>query len=227
MGNNNIKTWRRKDWSAFYKELTESDGDQAAGEEVWALWNTPENENKEQFKDKVFFLVDLAAYRESVMIGTNGIFNISYISQPVYSTWTNWYNSIYHWELAQWQIWYEALKDYYGKEEAQKRFQNAWSYADNWVTSMWTASVGYQGGYDCDFINYFRYRGLDVALFGAENLCTLVSVATNLIDATENVSEVVTSVTSGASGLAKFVIPIVLIGGSLSIYFQIKRLNKK
>ena len=219
------KDWRRKQWSEYYKELYQTTTPAQAGTNVWNLWNSSSNKNKEQLNNKNLFLLSLATYRQPVSIG-NIVFNITYSSQPIYSTWANWWDGIYWWELEQWEMWYTALKSHYGSVEAKNRWVNAWSYADNFSWSGYQDAIGVQGGYDCDFINYMRTEGIDTAMFGAENLCTLVNVGTDLIDATENVSSGVQDFTGSVGTIAKILPWVIVIGGSLTIYNQVKNMNK-
>ena len=135
------KDWRRKQWSEYYKELYQTTTPAQAGTNVWNLWNSSSNKNKEQLNNKNLFLLSLATYRQPVSIG-NIVFNITYSSQPIYSTWANWWDGIYWWELEQWEMWYTALKSHYGSVEAKNRWVNAWSYADNFSWSGYQDAIG-------------------------------------------------------------------------------------
>jgi len=219
-------TWKLKQWANLYKEKSIENGFENANNFIWNKWNTKENKYKENFLFPELLILKLATYRDRTTISSNGAFTITADSIPIYATWTNYIYGVYFWDLVQWKFWFIELEIKFGLIEAQKRFHNAWSYSDNYSWGVNQDGMGYVGGYDCDFINFFRTQGLDVALFGAENLCTLVGTGTNLIQATENVSEVVEGVTGGASILASYT-PFILIGGAgLYAYVQIKKVNK-
>lgn len=213
--------WKRKDWARLYKDLYLNNSVQDANDRIWQEWIKPTNKYSKYFSDPVNLIINLASYRKVDQVGQ--IFYITWESQPVYATWDNWFNDVEYWRLPQWKIWYKEIKQHYGKTEAQKMFQNAWSYSDNSSIGINEDGMYYEGGYDCDFINFFRHEGLDVALFGAENLCTLVNTGSNLIDATENVSEAIETTT----GFAANVMPYLLMtAAALTIYSQVKKINK-
>ena len=155
--------WRRKEWSRFYRSLYVNQSLQDANDTIWAEWNKPDNELRKYIQDRENLIINLGSYRDEANV--NQVFNITWESDPVYATWSNWWNDVEYWQLTQWRLWYIALKQKYGKTEAAKRFQNAWSFSDNWSYGINEDSMGYQGGYDCDFINFFRHEGIDVALW--------------------------------------------------------------
>jgi len=214
---------RRKDWGILYKELYKEKGYLDANTEIWDKWNNVRNKNKGNFKNPELFILSIATDSNKNEIGSNGIFTITADSIPVYSTWTNWWNSVYWWELEQWELWFTALINKYGLVHAQQRFINAWTYADNWAKGFVRTAIGWAGCYDCDFINFCRLKGIDIACTGAESVCTLVNVGTNLLDATENVSEGAVNVTSGMVTFTQL-LPVLLIAGTgFYVYNQIKK----
>lgn len=215
--------FRRKDWNYLYKELTAEKGYLDANTEIWEKWNNPLNKNVGEFKNSELFIVNVATYRDENTIRDNGIFTITADSVPVYSTWTNWYNGVYWWELEQWELWFTALINKNGLIEGQNRFINAWTYADNWVKGFYRTGIGWAGCYDCDFINFCRLKGIDVACTGAESVCTLVNVSTNLLDATENVSEGVVNISSGMVTFTQLLPVLVIAGAGFFVYNQIKK----
>ena len=213
--------WRRKEWSRFYRSLYVNQSLQDANDTIWAEWNKPDNELRKYIQDRENLIINLGSYRDEANV--NQVFNITWESDPVYATWSNWWNDVEYWQLTQWRLWYIALKQKYGKTEAAKRFQNAWSFSDNWSYGINEDSMGYQGGYDCDFINFFRHEGIDVALWGAENLCTLVNTGSNLIDATENVSEGIEKTTDFVGNVMPY---LLMTAAAITIYSQIRKINK-
>ena len=110
---------------------------------------------------------------------------------------------------------------HYGKTEARQR----WIYAyQRYYYEMFFDDVANKiptgCSWSCDFINYFRTQGIDVAMIGAETNCSLI----NIINDTVNVVENVTSGVQSSTSLVSSLLPIVtLVGGSLLIYNQLKK----
>lgn len=215
------ENYRRKEWNAVYKELYTEKGYLDANTEIWDLWNNTRNKNVGEFKNPELFLLSVATYRDKGDIGN--AFVITADSIPVYSTWTNWWNNVYWWELEQFELWFTALINKYGVTEGQNRFINGWTYADNWVKGFYRTGIGWAGCFDCDFINFCRLKGIDVACTGAESVCTLVNVGTNLLDATENVSEGVVNLSSGMVTFTQLLPVILIAGAGFFVYNQIKK----
>ena len=227
-GNNNeidYTTWTREEWSGLYKELYNTNSLSDATTIIWSKWNDTKNKKKKYFANAEALIINLATYRISSKIGE--AFIITWESIPIYASWSNWWNNVEYWQLVQWKLWYKQLKIKNGKTLAQAQFQNAWSYSENWgsyaINPVGEDSMGYEGGYDCDFINFFRHEGIDVALWGAENLCTLVNTGSNLVDATENVSEVIESTTNIAAKILPY---LLMTAAAFTIYSQVKKFNK-
>ena len=219
------KNFKRKDWNNLYKTLTEDKGYQIANEDIISLWNNPNNKYKSNFAVPQLLLLSIATYRQRNSIN-NVPFVITADSVPVYATWQNWWDDVYHWELPQWEIWFDKLIDKYGLESGQQKFHNAWSFADNWSQGVWSSGVGWEGCYDCDFVNFCRTRGIDVACWGLDNTCTLVSVGTNLIDATQNVSQGVENISEAGLTITQMLPFFAIAVAGLFTYIQIKKYEK-
>lgn len=199
--------WKRAEWSAYFKDISLNNSFQDSAILLWNAWVNPNNQFTDKFPSRDSLIFSLVTYREPISIADNAIFIIEADSVPIYETWSNEWSGVYSWDCAQWKMWYEKNKIKYGFSAAKDKFINGWTYADNWAW-VWRLTAGQSCGIDCDFINFFRGEGIDVAITGAENLCTLVAVTTNLIDATESVSETV----KNTAALSSYVVPALAIG---------------
>lgn len=179
--------WNRSDWSNFYHYLTENTPNQ--NEILWQLWDVEQNPNRTYFKSVESLIFNLVHYKPNAP--AIGSFTITADSVPIYNTWSNWWNNIAAWECNHWIEWFEKNQIKYGAAATKQKFVNAWSYPDNFSIGLWGDGAGYICGRDCDFINYFRVKGIDVTVWGAQTVCNLVSIPTNLIDATASLSNTV------------------------------------
>jgi hypothetical protein len=213
-GNNNVDYTRdrRIDWYNLYRSLVDNVGFENASQQVWGLWNNENNPLKDHFPSQNAFLFNLLTYRDPSSI--NSPLTIQADDEPIYNTWSNWWNDIEYWGCPQWQIWYDKNALKYGQQIAKEKFVNAWSYSDNWAWTTQTA--GETCGIDCDFVNYFRSKGIDVARFGVQTTCNLVSIPTNLVDATANLTEGIEQTTY----YGKTFLPIALVGAGLYLIYR-------
>lgn len=222
-----FETWKRIEWSTFFRDLYENSSEpENTPVIVWDLWNVESNPHREKFPTIEAFIFNLATYRDKSIIGDSAPFVVTADSTPVYETWTNTWGGQPSWDCEQWQQWYVKLAQKLGAQEARDKWANAWSYVDNWGFK-WRLTAGQWCGIDCDFINYFRLKGIDVANTGAETTCTLVSIPTNLLDATANITEGAVNVTEGivdTTSLLKTLVPLVFVGGVA--LFAYKKINE-
>jgi hypothetical protein len=202
--------WIRKDWALYFRAIYALVDPNDAMNFVWEKWLDHTNPLLlEMFPVRNALILSLVGPSSSApVIGDNAPFIITADSTPIYETTSNLWNGIYSWDCEHWKMWYNKMKDAYGVSTAVDRFVNAWNYADNWG---WTINLtaGQWCGIDCDFINYFRTQGIDVAVTGSSNFCTLVDVTTDLIDATKHTSEGIKKTAS----LASTWLPIAIVGG--------------
>lgn len=198
------KTWSRRDWANFYRTIYENETPQDAARIVWQFWNTNENPNKNQFKNKNELIFNLALYREVAQVGD--VPTITADSEPIYQTWSNWWNDVTTWDCEIWQMWFDLNRLKYGSTMAKNKFVNAWNHPDNFSYTF--SSAGNDCGIDCDFVNYFRTKGIDVSYTGVETICNLVSVPSNLIDATAAATHGAKSTVNTVASLAPYAVVI-------------------
>jgi len=211
----NYRTSKRSDWRNFYKLLTETESVEDGQKILWSNWINANNPNRNKFKTVEALIFNLLTYKSpNAQIGS---FSITADSVPVYNTWSNWWNGIEVWECPQWIEWFEKNNVKYGANSTKYKFVNAWSYADNFSIGVWGDGMGYTCGRDCDFINYFRVKGIDVTVWGAQTVCNLVSIPTNLIDATANLTQTISNTTN----VTKNVLPLA-VGLAIIAFFYNK-----
>ena len=211
----NFETWTRPEWAAYFLALYDANGIGPATQTVWSEWQNSNNEAEYMFPTSDSFAFNLITYTMASNIGII----ITADSIPVYGTMSNWWNSIHYWNCTEWRQWFDLNLQKFGTDQARARFIDAWSHNDN-NSPLGFESMGIMCGYDCDFINYMRTKGLDVANFGAENTCTLVSIPTNLIDAGAAVSEGVKNTANTVSFLAPLAVT-ALVG--IFVYSQYQK----
>lgn len=215
----NFETWTRKEWAQYYKDIYLNSSDpQTAGNQVWVAWNVSGNEIKNAFKTKDALVFALATYRNNESITG---FDINANSQPVYDTWTNvWWNGIPVWECEQWRTYWDALKAAKGQLLARSIFVDAWVHPDNW--SIYGS--GQACGIDCDFINYMRQNGIDIALTGAETVCNLISIPANIVSAGASVSK---GVKSSADILGQMMPILTITAIAVGSYVVVQNVRRK
>jgi hypothetical protein len=211
----NYDEWRRREWSLYFRDVYENELPNDAMNFVWQKWIDSDNIRQGMFPTRNALILSLLRPSEESSINDNAPFVITADSAPIYETTSNWWNGVYSWDCAQWQMWYDKMEVKYGAAQARDKFINAWTYADNWNWT-WNFTAGQTCGIDCDFINYFRTKGIDVAITGASNVCTLVDVTTDLVDATKHTSEGIKNTAS----LASTWLPIAIVGGVVYVIAQ-------
>ena len=210
-----FENWQRPQWSAYLMAKINASDLETASPILWNQWNDSRNPQAAMFPSLNSFIFNLITYQVANNIGEI----ITADSVPVYGTLTNWWNGLQYWNCTQWREWFELNLQVYGTSQARAKFIDAWSHGDN--HSWWSDEpAGILCGYDCDFINYFRSKGLDVARVGAQNTCTLITIPTNLIDATAAVGEGVKNTANTIS----FLLPVTIVTiTGLYIYTQYKK----
>lgn len=215
----NFSKWNRAEWTAFFLAHYNEQGIEQASQTLWNYWNDARNDYSNLFPTLDSFIFNLS----SNAVSSNNTIGeiITANSVPVYGTIANRWNNIHYWTCNEWIQWYTLNLQAFGTAASIARFIDAWNHDDNNSILSWEA-MGILCGYDCDFINYFRSKGLDVANWGAENTCTFVSIPSNLIDATAAVSQGVKNTANTVSFLA----PIVIISlTGLFLYAQYQKVN--
>ena len=213
------RDYKGKDWQQLYAEYKQNNSIADAINLAWQDWSHPENEFFKYYPTIELFLLMLEKNVDSI----NNVFqDIQWNSIPVYGTWNNYwwyYDDI--WQCEEWQRWWIALLGYYGREEATNRWVYAYQryYYETYFDDV-ANKIPSGCSWNCDFINYFRTQGIDVAMLGAETTCNLIDIVSNTVNVVENVTSGVAKTSSVWSDL----LPIVsVVGGGLLIYNQIKK----
>ncbi len=213
----NYITWNRPQWSAYLMANINETDLETASALVWDKWDNSRNEMIEQFPSLDALMFNLITYQTRNNIGVV----ITADSVPVYGTISNRWNNIHYWVCDEWRQWYDLNAQKYGAATAKAKFWDAWSHDDNQSIWSWEA-MGYSCGYDCDFTNYFRSKGIDVANWGTENTCTLIDIPSNLLDAGAAVSEGVKNTANTVS----FLMPVTLIAlTGIFVYSQYQKIQ--
>lgn len=173
-----FENWQRPQWAAYLLVTTDVTDLETASQDLWTKWDDPRNPFVEMFPSLNSFIFNLVTYVTASRVGEI----ITADSVPIYGTASNAWNSIHYWTCDEWRQWYDLNAQKNGTAQARAKFVDAWNHDDNQSILTWDAA-GWSCGYDCDFVNYMRSKGLDVANFGTENTCTLISIPSNLIDA--------------------------------------------
>lgn len=214
----NYETWTRPEWSSFLKAKAETTDLETASPIIWTAWTDTRNPFVDLFPSQNALMFDLImdqVKNKPAVIGEV----LSADSVPVYGTAWNAWSGIHYWTCDEWQLWYDLNAQKYGTQQAQIKFVDAWSHDDNQSVLTWDAA-GWSCGYDCDFTNYMRTKGLDVANWGTQNTCTLVEIPSNLIDAGAAVSEGVKDTANTVS----FLMPVTVIAlTGIFIYSQYQK----
>lgn len=207
--------WRRAHWATWYKELIQASDLLAATNTIWQAWQNMPYANK--ITDVQLLAANLLTWRPINNMGI-GNFNITASSTPSYDTWTNWYNSVPIWDCEEWKNWFLAMENDWGLPTAKQRFISAWTYTDNWAmgSNAWGCSQ------DCDFINFFRLKGIDVADFGMETICNLIQVPYNLSSAAAAATQGIAATINTAANM----VPIAIVGlTGIFLYSKYKETN--
>lgn len=216
--NADIETWKRPQWAQLYKYLYETTSPANAANVVWQQWDDERNRNRSRFPNMDLLIFDLATYRPTNGVGaTASVATINADSIPVYQTWGNWWNNVPTWDCEIWKEWYNMNALKYGQATARNKFVNAWAHPDNFSYTF--SAAGNDCGIDCNFVNYFRTKGIDVAYTGVETICNLVSVPSTLIDATASAASAANTTIKTVGTLLPFA--VVALGG-MYIYKQYK-----
>ena len=130
-------------------------------------------------------------------------FYINYLSKPDYDDW----GIDDYWSCADWVEWHRQLKAYYGIEQANRIFIEAFQGAGQLSAS-----------YDCrsfnsDFRQYAKDNGFYDALYsGISGLVVQpIGWGTDVVDDTGNVIDNITSTVSSASSIIRTAVPLLLI----------------
>lgn len=128
---------------------------------------------------------------------------ITWESQPDYDKW----GADKYWSCTDWIIWFDRLKEHYGKEEARLLWKSAWDKQDSWEANInWCK-------YEPMFNEFLKKNEL-----GSSNL---------LADAALGVGTLGTTALKGLGWFgrnASWVVPTALIVGGLVYALKIRKL---
>ncbi len=115
------------------------------------------------------------------------------------------------WACSDWITWHKTLKHEFGKDEADKRWMDAWNKQGFWDTPQsWCK-------YIVDFNNYVRAEKLPVSWVLPDIIVGAQNVAENAVTTATNITDVL-----------KYAIPVLLATAAGGIvYFGYKYFNKK
>jgi hypothetical protein len=137
----NYSTWRGKQWAEYFKDVLINSDVDTASTLVWQKWSNGENPFRDRFPSLEAFILNLAlrSAGSDNLPSINQVITVTADSQPIYNTWSNWWNNVEYWECPQWVMWYDKNALAYGSSAANDKFQNAWTYSDNWAWTSQTA----------------------------------------------------------------------------------------
>jgi len=233
------KTWLRKDWSNYYKQLLQTMTVTAASNLVWLQWYDEQNFIRNLYTSQLALIFALTTYTDRPRPAGVGS-NITWSSIPVYCDLQSYFNGSWScWSCQDWLDWHRALEAKFGStSQANQAWLSAWNQPENITTansnSVWWFSwmVGvpnqalppsYTCPDDCTFIEYFHSKGMDVAtLFGA-GTCALSNVAMAIIETVDSAGDVISSGANTISMLADFLPIAAAIYGGSWLYKQVKQ----
>lgn len=118
------------------------------------------------------------------------VFNITADSTPVYDGW----GPGDYWSCEDWIAWHKALKDKYGKAQADATWLSAWNAQDS---------------FEHDY-NWCKYGAAFNAYVNAENL-PVTHLVSDVIAGTTNVTSNIITGATNTSATIKKLLPIVLV----------------
>lgn len=187
-------TWMRKDWAQYYRDLLATTTMQDASAQVWQAWNNPNNKLRNLFNNKQGFLFALSTYaRKPGALGSS----IQWNSTPLYTNVIDYWMGYPYWSCQDWVDWHRALEQHYGStQQANNTWLTAWNNPQNETTQnswlVYGLSFTLPGQYilappafcpdNCDFIEYFHSKGMDVGTLFNNMSCSLQNVANAVVD---------------------------------------------
>lgn len=201
-------SWLRADWAAYFNTQIEARGLNDALEKCWTEWNNPRNPKRKFLATGQHFLLSLGTYKQPIdKVGAG--FNVQWNSTPVYH---NCYSVLWsgdpYWSCADWKTWHQKLEEHYNStRKANQIWESAWTDSSQWGYGGYLCSPLGCGG-DCNFIQYFASKGLNVAYYFASTTCSLSNLAYNIVEAGNDAADSVSSLAQNA----KWMIPLGLVG---------------
>jgi hypothetical protein len=199
-------SFRRNDWRAILQmKLNAGKELSSATQELWELWDNPNNVYRLHFKSPVALLLGIIVHpvtkpksrKEGIGSGS-----IDYSSTPVYPTWWNWwyyYEDI--WTCADWKAYHIALEQHHeNTNTANVVWEQAWDHPDN--ISGWSGmfSSGWQNSplstffrtstdcrYACTFVEYMYGKEIDISSVFSSLQCSLTNFGDSVFGALEDI----------------------------------------
>lgn len=229
-----FKTWRQKEWVAYFKALINEMGTAPAMQRVWEQWYKEENLLRNLFPKPIQLVFDLATPRTQPAAVGSG-FNIEWNSTPVYhpGIWGYWVSSSEpFWDCQEWITWHQKLVAHYGSSQtANDVWLQAWRDERNWtVENSWlywgTSWLGLPPptaycptSSNCWFVEYLYSQGMDIGtVFG--------NVACNLGNTVQNISGSVQTLSEGVKTTATIISWVLPVGVAVAAWWWIKNRNK-
>lgn len=211
-------TWRKLEWSRWYRALIQQYGIQDATERVWAAWHTQANPAWSIFTDPQMLLIALLASNNNA-IGSHATTPIEWNSTPKYYTWSAWWNGDEWWDCDDWKVYHEKLETHHNDTtRANLTWKEAWLNSDN----MGMGRPGYYCSYpsaagaaDCTLARYMYSKGVNIFGTGAENYCTLAAFASAVVGTVVNLATAAQNTTLAISNTAKtlsWLAPVAIVG---------------
>lgn len=214
----------RKVWVQNFNQYRSNNSFKDAAQLIWDDWNTQGNVFFELFPTPealIFSLVTYVPQRVDLPLVSAAPTPIKWNDTPSYDTFYNLYHSIYVWNCADWQAWHEALEAYYqSTTTANGIWKSAWLHEDNYCFALgqFICPVTSNCRYDCDFVEYFASKGMEIGNLFSNTVCDLSNIILNLTESAQNVSQGVKDTTKTVSKLLPFAAVAVIGYGGTKLY---------
>lgn len=200
----------------MYNEYINTDSPEQVLNRLWDMFSS-DPENTKYIPNKDLFILSLFSKKNSV--GAIDLTTITYLSNPVYDTWSNWWNNIKAWNCTVWKDWYIKNVNQLGKASANLKFANAWTEPNNWSIG----SNAFDCCNDCDIVQFYANNGVDIRCTGTALLCNIQNLAGNIVNATSQTA----SVTYKTTKLVNDYFPYIVIGGLAYFGYNFLKKNNK
>ncbi|WP_299368320.1 hypothetical protein [Winogradskyella sp.] len=214
----------RKDWvKRFYQYRSQNDFVTSA-QMIWTDWTAGDNPFFELLPNVDALIFSLATYVPDRNLNfpnlgnTNYSQNMRWNSTPVYDTTYNWWNSIPPWTCADWKEWHRQLEMHFEDTyKANAIWEAAYESDDNKCLTIWLVSSCPSGLHcrsDCDFVEYFASKDIQIGNFFTNTTCDITNIATNIVETVEQTSE-------NAKSIVPLTATVLLVAGSYRLVNQL------
>lgn len=214
----------RKVWLERFNQYRAVNSFKDAAQLIWNDWNAEDNvffkllPNPESL---VFSLLTFVPNRADLPNVSNNPTPIKWNDAPSYDTFYNLYNSIHAWNCADWQAWHEALEVHYqSTTTANGIWKSAWLHEDNYCFALgqFICPKTSNCRYDCDFVEYFASKDMNIGNLFSNVTCDLTNVILNLTESAENISEGVKETSETVSNLLPVAAFAIIGYGGIKLY---------